>query len=174
MRGPLQPFVAEGMSSRELNNEDYFSDHPKRLPIFDALFRAQAQLSPDHFSRNLERRSGHHHCSQDDYQRAVFLFRRLESARRTISKVLVLLLAMSLVPFVCVAVPEECSGRAALLAGVLGVAVVLTTGCSSIGTGFKPLLISPVPNNTQATNPQDDSLYQPPRSPEFDPELFGG
>ncbi len=106
MRGPLQPFVAEGMSSRELNNEDYFSDHPKRLPIFDALFRAQAQLSPDHFSRNLERRSGHHHCSQDDYQRAVFLFRRLQSACRTISKVLVFFLAMLLVPFVCLSVPE--------------------------------------------------------------------
>jgi hypothetical protein len=76
---------------------------------------------------------------------------------------------------------DQCSGaflnhigRAALLAAVLGVVVFITTGCSSIGTGFKPLLISPVPNNTQATNPQDDSLYQPPRSPGFNPDLFGG
>jgi len=105
--GPLQPFVVMGMSSRDLNNEDYFSNHPKRLPSFDALFRAQAQLSPEHFFRNLERQSGDHHCSQDDYQRAVFLFRRLQSARRIISKVLLFLVAMSLVPFVCVALPEE-------------------------------------------------------------------
>ena len=104
---PLQPFVDEGMSSRDLNNEDYFSNHPKRLPSFDALFRAQAQLSPEHFVRNLERQSDGHHCTQDDYQRAVFLFRRLQSARRTISKVILFLLAMSLVPFVCVALPEE-------------------------------------------------------------------
>src|ERR1700760_5006898 len=69
-----------GMSSRDLNNEDYFSNHPKRLSSFDALFRAQAKLSPEHFVRNLERQSGGHHCTQDDYQRAVFLFRRLQSA----------------------------------------------------------------------------------------------
>jgi hypothetical protein len=96
-----------GMSSRDLNNEDYFSNHPKRLPSFDALFRAQAQLSPEHFFRNLERQSGDHHCSQDDYQRAVFLFRRLQSARRIISKVLLFLVAMSLVPFVCAELSEE-------------------------------------------------------------------
>ena len=104
---PWQPFVGAGMSSRNLNGEDYFSDHPKRLPSFDALFRAQAQFSPEHFFRNLERQSGDNHRSQDDYQRAVFLFRRLQSARRVISKLILFLVAMSLVPFVCVALPEE-------------------------------------------------------------------
>jgi hypothetical protein len=94
------------MSSRDLNNEAYFSDHPKRLPSFDALFRAQAQLSPEHIFRNVERRSGDHYCSQDDYQKAVFPFRRLQCARRTISKVILFLLATSLVPLVCVALPE--------------------------------------------------------------------
>ena len=63
--------------------------------------------------------------------------------------------------------------RSALLAGVLWVAVVLATSCSSTATGFNPLLISSVPNNRQATNSQDDSFYQPPRSPAFDPDLFG-
>ena len=29
---PWQPFVGEGMSSRDLNNEGYFSNHRKRLP----------------------------------------------------------------------------------------------------------------------------------------------
>ena len=48
-----QPFVGAGMSFTDLNNEDYFSDHPKRPPSFDALFRAQAQLSPEYFFRNL-------------------------------------------------------------------------------------------------------------------------
>ena len=104
---PWQPFVGAGMSSTNLNNEDYFSDHPKRLPSLDAMFRAQAQLSPEHFFRILERQSDDNHCSQDDYQRAVFLFRRLQSARRIISKLSLVLVAMSLVPFVCVALPEE-------------------------------------------------------------------
>ena len=95
------------MSSRDSNNEDYFSDHSKRLPSFDALFRAQAQLSPEHFFRNLERQSGDKHCSQDDYQRALFLFRRLQSARRIISQLRLVLVAVSLVPFACVPLPEE-------------------------------------------------------------------
>jgi hypothetical protein len=64
--------------------------------------------------------------------------------------------------------------RSALLAGVLGVSVVLATSCSSTATGFNPLLISSVSNNQQAPNSQDDSFYQPPRSPAFDPDLFGG
>ena len=63
------------MSSTDLNSEDYFSDHPKRLPSFDDLFRAQAQLSPERFFRNLEQQCGESHCNQDDFQRAVFLFR---------------------------------------------------------------------------------------------------
>jgi len=104
---PWQPFVGAGMSFGNLNNEDYFSDQPKRLTSFDALFRAQAQFSPEHFFRNLERQSGDNHRSQDDYQRAVFLFRRLQSARRVISKLILFLVAMSLVPFVCVELSEE-------------------------------------------------------------------
>src|SRR6476620_4074962 len=99
---PWQPFVGAGMSSTNLNNEGYFSDSPKRLPFFDALFRAQAKLSPEHFFRILQRQSGDHHYSQDDYQRAVFLFRRLQSASPILSKVILFLIAMSLVPFVCV------------------------------------------------------------------------
>jgi len=104
---PWQPFVGACMSSTNLNNEDYFSDRPKQLPSLDALFRAQAQLSPEYFFGILERQSGDNHCSQDDYQRAVFLFRRLQSERRTIWQLSFFLLAMSLVPFVCVALPEE-------------------------------------------------------------------
>src|ERR1700756_5447459 len=95
------------MSSTDLNNEDYFSDHPKRLPSFDDLFRVQAQLTPERFFRNLEQQSGDHQCTQDDYQSAVFLFRRLQSARRIISKLILFLVAVSLVPFICVALPEE-------------------------------------------------------------------
>jgi hypothetical protein len=102
-----EALVGAGMSSTDLNNEDYFSDHPKRLPSFDDLFRAQAQLSPERFFRNLEQQSGDHHCSQDDYQRAVFLFRRLQSAGRIISRLILFLVAISLVPFICLALPEE-------------------------------------------------------------------
>jgi hypothetical protein len=95
------------MSSTDLNNEDYFSDHPKRLPSFDDLFRAQAQLTPERFFRNLERQSGETHCSQDDFQRAVFLFRRLQRSRRTISRLVLFLLGVSVIPFVCLALPED-------------------------------------------------------------------
>ena len=63
--------------------------------------------------------------------------------------------------------------RSALLAGVLGVAVVLATSCSSTATGFNPLLISSVPNNQRATNSQSDGFYQPSGSPASDPDLFG-
>ena len=76
--------------------------------------------------------------------------------------------------------PDHCLGaygkhieRAALLAVALGATVVLATGCSSTGAGYNARLISPVPNNQQATNSQDDNWYQPSRSPEFDPDLFG-
>ena len=75
---------------------------------------------------------------------------------------------------------EHCSGilehirKAKLLAVALGVIVVLATGCSSTGTGFNARLISPVPTNQQASNAEDDSWYQPSRSPGFDPDLFGG
>jgi hypothetical protein len=76
---------------------------------------------------------------------------------------------------------DHCSGaslsqieQATLLAVVLGATVVLATGCSSTGTGFSGRLISPVANDQQATNSEDDSFYQPPRSPGLDPDLFGG
>jgi hypothetical protein len=76
---------------------------------------------------------------------------------------------------------DHCSGalvnqieRAALLAVVLGAAVVLATGCSSTDTGFNARLISPVLNNQQARNSEDDNWYQPSRSSGFDSDLFGG
>jgi hypothetical protein len=63
--------------------------------------------------------------------------------------------------------------RAALLGVALGATIVLTTGCSSTGTGFAARLISPVPTNQQVTNSQVENWYQSPRSPGFDPDLFG-
>ena len=76
--------------------------------------------------------------------------------------------------------PDHCCGvfgnhieRTALLAVALGATVVLATGCSSTGAGYNARLISPVPNNQQATNSEDDNWYQPSRSPGFDPDLFG-
>ena len=63
-------------------------------------------------------------------------------------------------------------GRAASLAGVLGVAVVLATGCSSTGTGFNPLLISPLPAAQQSADLEENGGNQPPQSPAFN-DLFG-
>ena len=67
----------------------------------------------------------------------------------------------------------NCIERAGLLAVALAAIVVLATGSSSTGTGFSERLISPVSNKQQATNSKDDSWYQTPRSPGFDPDLFG-
>jgi hypothetical protein len=76
--------------------------------------------------------------------------------------------------------PDHCAGlfakhieRAALLAVALGATAVLATGCSSTGAGFDARLISPVPSNQRVANSEDDNWYQPSRSPEFDPDLFG-
>jgi hypothetical protein len=44
----------------------------------------------------------------------------------------------------------------------------------STGDGVSTTLMNPVANNHQATNSEDDSWYQPSRSPEFDPDLLGG
>ena len=52
-------------------------------------------------------------------------------------------------------------------------AIFVLTSCSSTGTGFSERLISPVPNNQQAANSKHASWYQPPRSPGFDPDVFG-
>ena len=80
----------------------------------------------------------------------------------------------------CTLLPDHCSGvfvnrieRAGLLAVALAAIVVVATGCSSTGTGFSERLISPVPNNQQAMHSEDDGGYQTPRSPGFDPDLFG-
>jgi hypothetical protein len=100
-------FCFVGMSSTNSNSEDCFSDHPKRLPSFDRLFQSEAQRTLEDFFRTLERQSGDNHCAEDDYQGAIFLFRRLQSTRWIISKLSLLLVAMSLAPFVCVRPPEE-------------------------------------------------------------------
>jgi hypothetical protein len=65
-------------------------------------------------------------------------------------------------------------GRAPLTAATLVVAVALATGCSSTDAGLNARLISPIPTDPQALNSEADNLYQPPRSPAFDPGLFGG
>src|ERR1700737_94128 len=74
---------------------------------------------------------------------------------------------------------DHCSGaflnhivRTALLAVVLGVAVVLATGCSSMDTGFHARLISPSTPNQQTASSEDNGGYEPPRSPSFS-DLFG-
>jgi hypothetical protein len=57
---------------------------------------------------------------------------------------------------------SHCSGaflhhirRPALPAVMLAVAVVLAAVCSSTGAGYNARLISPMPNNQQATNSED-------------------
>jgi len=58
-------------------------------------------------------------------------------------------------------------GRAALLAIILGGVVAITTGCSSTEGSVRVGLIAPVVKTQAGTVPEDDSVYQPPRSPGF-------
>ena len=74
---------------------------------------------------------------------------------------------------------DHCSGaflneikRCALLTVMLGIIVVLVTGCSSTGTGFNARLISPIPINQQDANAEDDEMHQPVGSPAFS-DLLG-
>jgi len=76
----------------------------------------------------------------------------------------------------------HCSGvflnettRAALLTVVLGITVVLSTGCAStsMGHGVSARLTSPVTNSQQAADAQENDTYQPARSPAFN-EFLGG
>ena len=69
---------------------------------------------------------------------------------------------------------DHCSGaflneikRCALLTVMLGIIVVLVTGCSSTGTGFDARLISPISSNQQDANAEDDGADQPAGSPAF-------
>ena len=73
----------------------------------------------------------------------------------------------------------HCSGaflseitRAVLLTIVLGMTVVLATGCSSTGAGFSAKLISPMPTNQQASNSEGEGSHQPAESPAFS-DYFG-
>jgi hypothetical protein len=61
-------------------------------------------------------------------------------------------------------------GRAALLAVIFGVVVMLATGCSSTGTGISARLVSPVLATQGNSDWQDDGWYQPSRSPGFHDE----
>jgi hypothetical protein len=74
---------------------------------------------------------------------------------------------------------DHCSGaflneitRAALLTVVLGVTVVLATGCASTGNGLSARLISPLPAIQEASYSAYDGSYQPERSPAFN-DFFG-
>ena len=58
-------------------------------------------------------------------------------------------------------------GRAALLAVLFGLAIVLTTSCSSTGGSVKAGLIFPVTSAHQGSVREDNGFYQPPRSPGF-------
>ena len=74
---------------------------------------------------------------------------------------------------------DHCSGafvkqftRAALLTVVLGVTVVLATGCAATGNGLSGRLISPMPTKQQGSQFEEESSYQPAESPAFS-DFFG-
>jgi hypothetical protein len=74
---------------------------------------------------------------------------------------------------------DHCSGaflkeykRAALLTVVLGVAVVLATGCALNGNGLSAKLISPIPTSQQASQFEEEGSYRPAGSPAFS-DFFG-
>jgi hypothetical protein len=64
--------------------------------------------------------------------------------------------------------------RGALQTVVLGITVMLATGCASTSNGVSTGPVNPVATNLPAINSEDDGWYQPTRSPEYDPDLLGG
>ena len=63
--------------------------------------------------------------------------------------------------------------RVALLTVVLGISVVLATGCALTGTGVSAKLISSVTKSRQVTEAaSQNEIYQPARSPAFS-DFFG-
>jgi hypothetical protein len=74
---------------------------------------------------------------------------------------------------------DHCSGaflkqftRAALLTVVLGVAVVLATGCALNGNGLSAKLIGPMPTSQQASQFEEENSYRPAGSSAFS-DFFG-
>ena len=74
---------------------------------------------------------------------------------------------------------DHCSGaflneitRVALLTVLLGITVVLATGCASMGHGVSARVISPIANNNQVGDAEENDTYQPARSPAFS-DFFG-
>ena len=62
--------------------------------------------------------------------------------------------------------------RSALVAHIFSLVAVLATGCSSVGTGSNARRISLIPTSHRNANPEDESGYQPVRSPAAS-DLFG-
>jgi hypothetical protein len=62
--------------------------------------------------------------------------------------------------------------RAVLLIVVLGLTVVLATGCAATSDGVNARLIKPVPNNQQVADREESDGYQPAGSPAFS-DFFG-
>jgi hypothetical protein len=74
---------------------------------------------------------------------------------------------------------DHCSGaflneitRAVLLIVVLGLTVVLATGCAATSGGVNARLINPVPNNPQVADLEESDGHQPVGSPAFS-DFFG-
>ena len=114
------------MSSADLNNEDHSSDKPRRFSSFDELFGAEPYVTPDRFFRELKLRSPGGDFSREDYKRAVFLFLRLQSARRIVFGLILLLMIVSSVPFFCLSLSEEL--RTEVFVGGISMEVVAGVG----------------------------------------------
>ncbi len=73
---------------------------------------------------------------------------------------------------------DQCSGafltevtRVALLAVVLGISMVLATGCAATNKGVSANLITPVPRNQEISFLEPSGSYVPARSPAFSDSL---
>ena len=70
--------------------------------------------------------------------------------------------------------PNKNTGRCALLAAALGLGAMLATGCSGTREGFQARLMGSAPTSRQVRESENNGVYQPTRSPAFNPDLFGG
>ncbi len=116
------------MSSADLHNEDNSSGGPRRVSPFEGLLRAAEHVSPNIFFREILRHFGQASVQRQDVDRALFLFDRVQRARRRLYGAFTTLAAALALPAAGFFVPEPF--RAPTLLTGIGLELLLAVAFS--------------------------------------------
>jgi hypothetical protein len=86
------------MSSADLYNEDGFSNERRRVTPLEGLLRAAEHVSPKAFFREILRRFGPVSIQRQDVDRALFLFDRVQRAKKRVCCAMTSLVVALVVP----------------------------------------------------------------------------